>query len=311
MAVFGDNQTPGITISPVGGLGNQLFIYAAGYSASIRQGVPLFIDDSWFANQSERFYELDTFASAGIKVSEKIQKLFAHRSRQARLARLVASRLNVPPFKTIPEKKLFSFNPDALAAPPGVRLTGFLQSYKYFEDVAHQIREQLLSIIDPSPWFLETQSTLASLGPWVSVHVRRGDFLNKGTREVHGIVSGSYYSGALKIMERLIPEVIPVVFSDDPKAASKMLRDEYPRSIFIDSPATSANIESVVLMSQSAGSIIANSSFSWWGAWLGDKPIRPVIAPRPWMDDPGFHELELFPPGWLTLGRDLEKTINS
>ena len=132
MSVLGKNQTRGVTISPVGGLGNQLFIYAAGYAASIRQGLPLYIDDSWFANQSERSYELDTFASNGIKVSEKIQKVFAPRSRQAQLIRRVATRLSVPPFRTISEKKLFSFNSDVLSAPPGARLTGFFQSYKYF-----------------------------------------------------------------------------------------------------------------------------------------------------------------------------------
>lgn len=298
------NQTQGITVSPVGGFGNQLFIYATGFAAASRQGCPLYIDDSWFATQSLRTYELDTFASIGTKVEKKIQRSFASRTRPARLSRRVATRLNMPPFKTISEQKLFNFDPRARSAPPGVRLSGYLQSYKYFTDVSDQLREQLVSIVNPSPWFIETQSVLAALGPWIAVHVRRGDYLNKGTSEVHGIVTGSYYSDGLRIMGTFVPEAIPVVFSDDPQAARQMLRGEYPGAIFINSPPTSKSIESIVLMSQSAGSIIANSSFSWWGAWLGDKEGRSVIAPRPWMDDPNFHERDLFPPGWLTLGRE-------
>ena len=298
------NQTLGITVSPVAGFGNQLFIYATGFAAASRQGCPLYIDDSWFATQSLRTYELDTFASIGTKATEKIQRSFASRTRPARLTRRVATRLNMPPFKTISEKKSFNFDPGAHSCPPGVRLSGYFQSYKYFTDVSDQLREQLVSIIEPSPWFIETQSALNSLGPWIAVHLRRGDYLNKGTREVHGIVTGSYYSDTLRIMETLVPKATPVVFSDDPEAARQMLRDESPGAIFLDSAPTGKSIESIVLMSQSAGSIIANSSFSWWGAWLGDKEGRPVIAPRPWMDDQSVHERDLFPPGWLTLGRE-------
>lgn len=289
----------------MGGLGNQLFIYAAGYAAASRQSIHLYIDDSWFSTQSVRSYELDTFESTGTVVSDKKKLFFARRTRPARFARKIANRLNVPSFTTVSEEKAFTVNSAIISAAPGVRLTGYLQSYKYFEDFADHIREQLVSIVDPTPWFFETFGSLAALGPWIAVHVRRGDFLNQGTRQVHGVVARCYYSNALKLMGNLIPGATPVVFSDDPVAARRMLEDENPSAIYIDSPATSKDIESVVLMSQSDGSIIANSTFSWWGAWLGDKEGRPVIAPRPWMDEPSFHERDLLPPNWLTLGRTL------
>ena len=297
------HQRQGITISPIGGLGNQLFIYAAGYAAASMQGCPLYIDDSWFATQTLRQYELNTFDSIGTMAVAKITRSYTPRSRPAGFTRRILTRFDVPPFRTISEETSFAFSPEVLSASPGVRLNGYLQSYKYFEDVKDQIREQLYSPVDPSPWFLETQNTLTSMGPWIAVHVRRGDYLNKGTRDVHGIVSGSYYSDALQMMRTLIPDATPVIFSDDPESSRQMLGGEYPNTIFMASPPTSKSIESVILMSLSAGAVIANSSFSWWGAWLGDRANRPVIAPRPWMDDPNVHERDLFPAGWLTLGR--------
>jgi hypothetical protein len=213
-------------------------------------------------------------------------------------------RVGRPRFTKISERSPFLFNPEVLLAGSGSRLGGYFQSYKYFDSVASEIREEVTSIIAPSPWFFETKQLLDELGRWVAVHVRRGDYLNPGIRGVHGLLSDSYYTNALKTMEMLIPGAIPVVFSDDTDAARAMLEQNHPNAIFLQSPKVSKSIESLVLMSMSSGCVIANSSYSWWGAWLGDHADRPVIAPRPWMDDLDAHERDLLPISWLTLGRN-------
>lgn len=286
----------------MGGFGNQLFIYAAGYAAASLQGCPLYIDDSWYGTQSLRIYELDTFSSKGTLLKHESHKWFSNKGRHAKIIPRVLKKFSIPPWTTIDEQALFMFNSDAAAAKPGSRLGGYLQSYRYFKEQEAQIREQLLSVVDPSPWFFQTQNMLASLDPWIAVHIRRGDYLTARCSQVHGIVSDNYYSTALKIMRTLIPGATYVIFSDDLQISRQMLGDQTANTVFMDNSPETKAIETLILMSQSSGSIIANSTFSWWGAWLGDRADRPVIAPRPWMKAAEVNERDLLPRNWLTLG---------
>lgn len=304
MTLQAGEQVPGVTIAPVGGFGNQVFIYAAGFAVAHQLGCPLYIDASWFKTQSLRRYELDTFASEGSLLPEVTRSTLFTGSRPRKYMQNLLVNYNVPLFKSFKEKRQFIFDSNIFLTHPGVKLEGYFQSYKYFQDVGDIIGAQVRKINAPSPWFVEMQSALASVGSWISVHVRRGDYLNKGVREIHGVVPRSYYVDALNLMDKAIPGSTPVVFSDDLDFARRMLGNVSPRSIFVENPAASKSVESVVLMSQSNGSILANSSFSWWGAWLGNNDERPVIAPRPWMEDDSFHERDLFPLNWLTLGRE-------
>jgi hypothetical protein len=213
--------------------------------------------------------------------------------------------MGVYPLTCVRVAQNFPTDPQVFASQLGDSLSGYFQSYQYFADVQSDIRDQLRSIVDPSPWFLETERMLQSIGPWISLHVRRGDYLNAGTREVHGILSIGYYAQALRTMRMLVPDQTKVVvFSDEVDSAEKFLKVLGVDMVFIQDPPRSKGIESINLMSLSAGSIIANSSFSWWGAWLGDRENRPVIAPRPWINDPTRHERDLLPPRWLTLGNE-------
>lgn len=290
----------GITVTPVGGLGNQLFIYALGYALSSRLGCELFIDRSWFATQSLRNYELTTFASVGVELPEKYWQTGGSRSRKPlailsqELRRLSGTALR---------EQGFGFDERILSAGPGVRLTGYFQSHKYFSSVQDSLRKQIRTISRPSVWYSRTKELLDSVGPWVAVHVRRGDYLNRGTRDVHGILERTYYLAALEIVDQIVPGLVPIVFSDEPELASQMLANDVPAAIFIENSAFSKPIETINLMAQSQAVVMANSSFSWWGGWLGDGGNRPVIGPRPWFDTSEHDERHLFPSRWISLGR--------
>lgn len=292
----------GITVTPVGGLGNQLFIYSLGYAVSSRLGCELFIDRSWFATQSLRNYELPTFASIGIELPEKSRQAGGSRLRKPGVFVSVSQKLRRLSDAVLREQG-FGFDERILSASPGARLEGYFQSHKYFSSVQESLRQQIRTISRPSVWYSQTKERLESVGPWVSVHVRRGDYLNLGPRDFHGIVEKPYYLAALEIVNQIVPGLVPIVFSDEPALASQMLANDLPTAIFIENSASSKPIETINLMAGSQAAVIANSSFSWWGGWLGDSDSRPVIGPRPWVNASKYDDGDLFPSRWISIGR--------
>jgi len=295
-------KNSGITVTPVGGLGNQLFIYSLGYALSSRLGCELYIDRSWFATQSLRNYELPTFASVGIELPERpwetgglrLTKQWGLASISRKLRRLSGTTLS---------EEGFGFNERILSAGPGVRLEGYFQSHHYFSTVQESLRQQIRAISHPSVWYSQTKERLDSVGPWVSVHVRRGDYLNAGTKDFHGIIERPYYLAALDMVDKIVPGLVPIVFSDEPARASQMLANDFPAAIFMENSASSTPIETINLMARSQAVVMANSSFSWWGGWLGDSDCRPVVGPRPWFNSAEYNEGDLFPSRWISLGR--------
>ena len=294
-------KNSGITVMPVGGLGNQLFIYSLGYAVSSRLGCELFIDRSWFGSQSLRNYELLTFASVGIELPEKRRQAGGLRLRN-RVFAPVSQKLRRLSGAVIREEG-FGFDERILSASPGVRLEGYFQSHKYFSSVQEALRQQIRTISRPSVWYSQTKERLESIGPWVAVHVRRGDYVNLGTEDFHGIVEKPYYLAALEIVNQIVPGLVPIIFSDEPALASQMLANDFPTAVFIENSASSKPIETINLMAQSHAAVMANSSFSWWGSWLGDNDSRPVIGPRPWTNISEHGERDLFPSRWISLAR--------
>jgi len=295
-------KNPGITVKPVGGLGNQLFIYSLGYALSSRLGCELFIDRSWFATQSLRTYELSTFASVGIELPEKNRQTGGLRLRKRSVFVSLSQKLRWRS-GTVLREEGSGFDERMLSASPGVRLEGYFQSHKYFSSVQESLRQQMRAISHPSVWYSQTKELIDSVGPWVSVHVRRGDYLNPGTRDFHGIAEKHYYLAALNTVNQIVPGLVPIVFSDEPALASQMLANDFPAAIFIENSASSRPIETINLMARSQAAVMANSSFSWWGSWLGDSDSRPVVGPRPWFKSAERDERDLLPSRWISLGR--------
>lgn len=135
--------------------------------------------------------------------------------------------------------------------------------------------------------------------PSVALHVRRGDYLTVGA---HGLCDQAYYTAALaKILEHLDHTPTVFVFSDDPDWARANLPLPCPK-VVIDFNGPDRDYEDMRLMSLCRHNIIANSSFSWWAAWLNASATKQVAGPACWFSNPRLRNPDILPRGWHRIG---------
>jgi hypothetical protein len=178
-----------------------------------------------------------------------------------------------------------------------VLLDGYYQSERYFSDA----RTALCAHFVPRSALSPRQQALAlSVAQGVAVHVRRGDFAGHGAAAaVHGCCEPAYYAAAAQLVMAQTGLQRFFVFSDDALWARSALR--LPGEVqVIDGHADAPEID-VHLMSFARHHICANSSFSWWGAWLGSHPRQLVVAPRRWFASPALDASDIVPPHWARL----------
>ena len=276
-----------VVVRIMGGLGNQLFQYAAGRRLAAHHNVPLRLDLSWYnnhpADETPRHYEL-----GGLKTEQRV----FDRSLPAKVIR----RLRNERFTHYVEDH-FQFNASVLQLPRHSWLIGHFLSPAYFEDT----RPQLLAEIQPahplSPASAQLLATIQAASESVSLHIRRGDYLtNPYAIKSHGVLPQTYYQQALRHLALKKPAVY--VFSDDIEWCQQHLKLDAELH-FVDHSASS--IEDLMLMSACRHNIIANSSFSWWGGWLNQNPAKTVIAPKRWSPDATVDVAALLPKQWIIL----------
>lgn len=291
-----------IISSIIGGLGNQMFQYAAGRALSLRLSAPLRLDVSGFSGYGlHQGFELSgVFAcNAEIATEEEVRDLLGWRAfRVARkilfrpsLAMLHGTSLIVEPH--------FHYWPGIKRVPHNTYLAGYWQSEKYFSDVSETIRADFSF---RHPLSNQNADLAGRIGQAmaVSLHIRRGDYLSDPkTYAAHGLCSLEYYRAAvLHVADHVeFPEFF--VFSDDIAWAKANLEMDFPCRYVNHNQGTESHND-MRLMSLCKHHIIANSSFSWWGAWLNPCPDKIVIAPRRWFANDNDVE-DLFPAGWVTL----------
>lgn len=295
-SLSGSSSVDPITAHLMGGLGNQLFTFGAGKALARSLNCDVCFDVSWFDSQTLRQFELG-FLDADLRLVHSPVK---HPLAFQRLIR----RFREPTKQShVFREKSFAYDPNFWNVVPGMSIHGYFQSWKYLDPLAAEIRYMVLNSTADSDWFRSEQQKLKALGSWTSVHVRRGDYTNPGTHEFHGLVRRNYYEKAVRVVDDLLGQQPLVVFSDDEDSARKELEGLHPNIHFVETPNDVAPHESLRLMALAPTSIIANSSFSWWGAWLSDHPKKVVVAPRTWFNNQATNERDLFPPHWIALGR--------
>ena len=197
-------------------------------------------------------------------------------------------------------EKHFQFDPEAYRAPDQSYLVGYWQSEKYFSDIEHIIREEFSFKDEPDDMNKKILRQIRGANA-VSVHIRRGDYVtDPGTAKVHGTCPPDYYRQALALIERKIPAPHFFIFSDDIAWVRQNLKSRSP-AFFVDHNQQRQDYEDLRLMSGCRHHIIANSTFSWWGAWLAANPNKIVIAPKKWFNDPTVSTHHLIPPSWVKL----------
>lgn len=193
------------------------------------------------------------------------------------------------------------FSPSVFTVSDGARLDGYFQSPKYFVGVEDQIRDELTRVCSPSSWMLAKEAELASLGKWTAIHVRRGNYASHPSM---GFVGIDFYMRAVRLLDEVNGRLPLVLFSDTPEVLGEFVEIWGDRLQVVAPPASTRPIESLTVMSHASALVIGNSTFSWWAAFLRHRYGRTVIAPRPWLNDVQVNERDLFPPDWITLGRE-------
>ena len=277
----------------IGGLGNQMFQYAAGRALALRRGVPFRIDRRGFATY-RRAFGLDCFRA---ELADAPADQLPGAARESRIHRLLRPLLGGP--MRVYAEKAFTFDPAVLSLPDGTYLDGYWQSEQYFADCAAVLREDFTVRHAPSP---ENQRWLERIGACnsVSLHVRRGDYVSDpGAAAVHGTCDLDYYRRAVDIVRQAGgADPVIFVFSDDPDWVAANLQLPFELHLVRNNDAATA-YEDLRLMSACRHHVIANSSFSWWGAWLDAAPDKIVVAPRRWFRADDMDDRDLVPASWV------------
>lgn len=186
-------------------------------------------------------------------------------------------------------------------APMMAYLHGYWQSEKYFADVATAIREDFSFHHPLSAANVVIANMIDAAGSAVSLHVRRGDYISDArTHAVHGLCSIDYYRSAVRYITDRVMDPVFFVFSDDIAWAKSNFAFDYPCH-YIDHNRGAESYNDMRLMSLCRNHIIANSSFSWWGAWLNSSDDKIVVAPKRWFASNDKSTKDLLPAEWVTI----------
>ncbi|MDD2851998.1 MAG: alpha-1,2-fucosyltransferase [Desulfuromonadaceae bacterium] len=289
-----------------GGLGNQMFQYAAARRLAHANGVPLKLDTRWFVSNSSidtpRSYELDVFTlQTDLATATESRRLGGLDTRRwPKVAKRLLAAWGYTPPKSYVVEKHYYFDAGILQLKDECYLDGYWQSEKYFCDAAGLIRNDFT--VKPIPddangGLLREINGCES----VSLHFRRGDYVtNANAAAFHGMIPLDYYAAALKTIGVRVTSPRLFVFSDDQEWVKQNLKTGFPVT-YVEGNGAEKAYEDMRLMSACRHHIIANSSFSWWGAWLGANPDKTVIAPRNWFIDSAVDTCDLIPDSWVRL----------
>lgn len=282
-----------IIVRIIGGLGNQMFQYATGRALAQKYGVDLKLDITGFEE-----YKLHRYALDNLSINEKIstpKELLAFTSKGNKaLSRWIPG---IVKNKFVRESG-FAFDPSIFLIGKSVYLDGYWQSEKYFSDIESIIRSEFTVSKNPDVENAKLMEEISGVNA-VSIHVRRGDYVaNEKTMMIHGVCGLDYYDRAIKHISGSVANPTFFVFSDDPQWVQDNLKIPFPTT-YVTHNGPGKNYEDLRLMSLCKHNIIANSSFSWWGAWLNNNPDKAVIAPGKWFNDESKDTKDLIPEGWV------------
>ncbi len=276
-----------------GGLGNQLFQYAL-YTQLRKEGWLAFLDYSRIEIEMQRIKRSTIFEDFELDQQYHIDKMNgmlgkAHRGLFFRVFKKLA--------KVYEEQEESLYDPHVFDLKHGY-LEGYWQSEKYFESCKEELRKHLQFKKElPASTFCFLDKIREAECP-VSVHIRLGDYTQKDCAALFGnICTREYYTKAIRYFKEKYANPVFFVFSNEPHKALDVI--DIPNAVVVDANDESAAWADMYLMSQCHHNIIANSSFSWWGAWLNENTHKTVIAPERWIN--GKETRDICPESWLRM----------
>jgi len=294
-----------IIVKLEGGHSNQLFQYAAGRRLAHKLGAELYMDKYWFKavveGDTNRYYELGDY---------KFEQKFIDRQRfalvennpdnyKARLYNLIKGKAK-PRIKNYRQSGNY-FDKKVLSLPDNTYLDGWWQDERYFKDIRPLLLREI-ELKKPASGRNEVWLKQIKNSHSVSLHIRRGDYVtNAMTKKFHGLLSIEYYRKAIKFLQKKtdLKEFQLFVFSNDIEWCKQNLDLGFPTTFVKGNKKGS---EDMRLMKHCKHNILANSSFSWWGAWLNQNAHKIVIAPKLWFQDKKANqETDIVPDSWIRL----------
>ena len=295
-----------LIVNLIGGLGNQMFQYAFGRSLSAGRSIPVAFDITELLDRSPktdftyREYELHIFAGQPRIASPSDLRPFAHQPTSLfdRAFRKVLRKATDS--QRYQEAAYFVYEPNVWQTSPNTYFDGYWQNEKYFHPHEVLIRQDFMFQAPPQGKNEELARLICGTNS-IGVHVRRGDYVNnQQINGVHGACSPAYYQEAVCLIASQVPDAQLYVFSDEPEWVKQHLHFEYPVT-YVSHNTGKNSFEDMRLMSLCQHNIIANSSFSWWGAWLNSNPAKIIVAPRQWMQLDSVDSTDLTPATWIRL----------
>lgn len=290
-----------------GGLGNQMFQYAFARAISIKKKIPFKLDCQYFSLKSEiniiRPYELNIFKLKKPIIEE--EKLAFKKSIISKINYKLNHILNFPIiFKSriINESDFKNFSLESEKNIDGFYFTGHWQSENYFKKIESILRKDFIFKKKLDEVNLNCKNKIENSNS-VSIHIRRGDYIsNQSAFQNHGVCSIDYYKRAINFIETKIQNPTYFIFSDDPdwvRSTDFGIKNYH----IVDWNNDNASYIDMQLMTLCKHNIIANSTFSWWGAWLNNYQKKIVIAPRNWFakESRKSESKKIIPDGWVKI----------
>ncbi len=285
-----------IIVHICGGLGNQMFQYACGYALSQKNNDTLKLDTTYFCYSDLRKYELKEFridvpfASEEeiIELQYEYETIFATIKRKITRKKRKLSRYYY-------QEPHFHFDKNIHTLSGNIYLKGYWQCEKYFLVYKHDLLTHFTLKNKLSKKSEEYKKIIRSTQS-ISIHIRRGDYVTLSS--VYKQYNLKYYKTSITHIESKIRNPHYFIFSDDLEWTKKYL-NFIKNSTFIELDTTTPDSEEIYLMSICKHNITANSTFSWWGAWLNQNPNKIVIAPQKWFCDTTINTKDIIPKNWF------------
>lgn len=281
-----------IKIKLTGGLGNQMFQFATAYCVAKKKNVDLYLDLSWFNRRNiHNGFELnnifDIFSKVSFLNNDFSFKKFKFKE--------FLNKIDMT-YHTFNEPH-FNYTPEITKLPNHCFLKGYWQSENYFKDYKNEIKKIFTfdKIIDEENLKMIDE---ISNNNSIAIHIRRGDFLLQKNLNHHTDLS-NYYSNAIREASKNNYNLKFFLFTDDPKWVSKNFNIKGEKTVVNINHGKNSYID-MHLMSLCKINIIANSSFSWWGAWL-NKSNENIFAPKNWFNDKSINIDDLIPTSWTII----------
>ncbi len=279
-----------------GGLGNQMFQLAFARALEARTGISTSFDMSFFEKKYARPFELGIFNVNVNAVSDFVTKF------KLMLIWKLRKKLNGKNFLGLNfySEPHFEYDENLFKLSENTYIEGFFQSEKYFKDIENELRADFKFKDLPEGQNLQIIEQINSCNS-VSLHIRRGDYVQKKRyQNLYAACSLDYYKRGVERIAENCPNPTLFIFSDDIEWVKENLKLPY-ECVFVSHNFGAKSFEDMRLMSLCKHNVIANSSFSWWGAWLNANSDKVVIAPQKWFNDDGINQTDVIPQSWIKL----------